>query len=71
MFAARIEFNLGGQIVPVMEDLQHLHTLHGSLGFYSVTFVETTIVILAFALTALLYTMGARKLALEEVSHHD
>ena len=68
MFAARLEYTLGGQIVPVLQDLKHLGY---PLGSYSSTFVEIAVFILAFAVSALLYTLGTRKLALEEVPHHD
>jgi molybdopterin-containing oxidoreductase family membrane subunit len=68
MFAARTEFTLGGQIVPVLQDLKHLEY---PLGSYSSTFVEIAVVILAFAVCAVLYTWGTKKLALEEIPHHD
>ena len=68
MFAARFEYTLGGQIAPVLQGLKHLGY---PLGSYSATFVEIAVVILAFAVSALLYTLGTRKLALEEVPHHD
>jgi molybdopterin-containing oxidoreductase family membrane subunit len=62
MFSARIEFTIGGQLVPVIQDLKHLQSPFGN---YSVTFVEAAVVILAFAVSALLYTLGMKKLALE------
>jgi molybdopterin-containing oxidoreductase family membrane subunit len=68
MFAARFEYTLGGQIVPVLQDLRHLEY---PLGTYSSTFVEIAVVILAFAVCALLYTLGTRKLSLEQIPHHD
>jgi molybdopterin-containing oxidoreductase family membrane subunit len=68
MFTARIEFTLGGQIVAIVQNLRHLQS---PLGNYSVTFVEIAVVILSFSVVALLYTLGAKKLALEEVPHHD
>jgi len=68
MFTARLEYTLGGQIVPVLQDLRHLGY---PLGSYSSTFVEIAVVILAFAVCALLYTLGTKVLALEEVPHHD
>ncbi len=64
MFAARIEFTLGAQIVPVLQDLKHLQY---PLGTYSPTFVEIAVDILAFSVAALLYTIGSKKLALEDV----
>jgi molybdopterin-containing oxidoreductase family membrane subunit len=68
MFAARFEYTIGGQIAPVLQDLKHLAY---PLGSYSSTFVEIAVLVLAFAVAALLYTLGTRKLALEEVPHHD
>jgi molybdopterin-containing oxidoreductase family membrane subunit len=68
MFAARVEFTLGGQIVPLLQDLKHLEQ---PLGSYSVTLIEMAVLILAFAVTAVLYTLGIKRLALEEVPHHD
>ncbi len=68
MFAARIEFTLGGQIVPVVQNLMHLQS---PLGSYSPTFIEIAVVILAFAVSALLYTLGTKKFSLEEVPRHD
>ena len=68
MFAARIEFTLGGQIVPVVQNLKHLQSPFGS---YSPTFIEIAVVILVFAVSALLYTLGAKKFSLEEVPRHD
>jgi len=68
MFTARIEFTIGGEIVAIIQNLQHLQS---PLGSYSPTFVEIAVVILAFALAAFLYTLGARKFALEEVTNHD
>ena len=67
MFAARFEFTYGGQVVPLIEDLQHLDWPFAS---YSTTFTEAAIVILAFSIAALLYTWGSKKLALEEVAGH-
>jgi molybdopterin-containing oxidoreductase family membrane subunit len=67
MFAARVEFTLGGQMVPVVQDLMHLQH---PLGQYSPTFVEVAVLLLAFAGSALLYTLGTRRLALEEVPPH-
>ena len=68
MFTARIEFAIGGEIVAIIQNLQHLQS---PLGSYSPTFVEIAVEILAFALAAFLYTLGARKFALEEVTNHD
>ncbi len=68
MFAARFEYTIGGQLTPVLQDLKHLEY---PLGTYSTTFVEFAVVLLAFAICALLYTVGTKKLALEEVPHHD
>jgi len=67
MFAARIEFTIGGEIVAVIQNLQHLQS---PLGSYSPTFVEIAVVIFAIALAALLYTVGNRKLELEDVPRH-
>jgi molybdopterin-containing oxidoreductase family membrane subunit len=68
MFAARIEFTIGGEIVAIIQNLQHLQS---PLGHYSPTFVEIAVMILAFTVAASLYTLGARKLSLEEVPRHD
>ncbi len=68
MFAARVEFTIGGEIVAIIQNLQHLQS---PLGSYSPTFVEIAVIILAFALAAFLYTLGARKFAIEEVPNHD
>ncbi len=68
MFAARVEFTIGGQVVALVPDLQHLQA---PLVSYSPTFVEISIVILIFATAAFLYTLGTKKLALEEAPHHD
>lgn len=67
MFAARIEFTLGGQVVALTENLQHLQWPFAS---YAATFTEVSVVILAFSVAALLYTWGSKKLALEEVAAH-
>ena len=68
MFAARIEFAIGGEIVAIVQNLQHLQS---PLGHYSPTFVEIAVVMLAFSTVALLYTFGVKKLALEQVPRHD
>ncbi|MEE8414162.1 MAG: NrfD/PsrC family molybdoenzyme membrane anchor subunit [Dehalococcoidales bacterium] len=68
MFAARVEFTIGGQVAPVVADLKHLAF---PLGTYSVTFVEFAVVIFAVAVAALLYTIGTRTLALDKVPKHD
>ncbi len=68
MFAARVEFTIGGQVAPVVADLKHLAF---PLGTYSVTFVEVAVMLFAVAVAALLYTIGARTLALEKVPKHD
>jgi molybdopterin-containing oxidoreductase family membrane subunit len=68
MFTARVEFTIGGQLAPVIENLQHLEY---PLGSYSVTFVEVTVMILSVAVAALLYTIGAKTLSLEKVPRHD
>jgi len=68
MFAARVEFTIGGQVVSLVPELKHLQWPFAS---YSATFVEIAVVILAFAVTAFLYTLGARRLSLEEVPHRD
>ncbi|MHA2068724.1 MAG: NrfD/PsrC family molybdoenzyme membrane anchor subunit [Candidatus Thorarchaeota archaeon] len=68
MFAARVEFTLGGEIVAIVQDLRHLQS---PLGHYSPTFVEIAVEMLAFSVAALLYTFGIKKLALEEVPRHD
>jgi molybdopterin-containing oxidoreductase family membrane subunit len=67
MFAGRFEFVIGGQVVALIQGLQHLQWPFAS---YSPTFVEIAVVIFAFALCALLYTLGSRKLALEEVPYY-
>jgi len=67
MFVARFEFTFGGQVVSLIDDLQHLQWPFAS---YSVTFTEASIVIFAFSIAALLYTWGSKKLALEEVVGH-
>jgi molybdopterin-containing oxidoreductase family membrane subunit len=67
MLAARYDFTIGGQVVPLFEDLQHLQYPFAN---YAATFTEASIVILAFSITALLYTWGSKKLALEEVARH-
>lgn len=67
MFASRLEYTLGGLIVGRFEGLQHLQWPYGS---YSSTFVEISVVVLAFAVVALLYTLGAKKLVLEGVPRH-
>jgi len=67
MLAARFEFTFGGQVVLLIDDLQHLQWPFAS---YSATFTEASIVILAFSIAALLYTWGSKKLALEEVAGH-
>jgi molybdopterin-containing oxidoreductase family membrane subunit len=67
MFAARFEYTLGGLIVGRFEGLQHLQWPYGS---YSSTFVEVSVVVLAFAVSALLYTLGSKKLALKGVPRH-
>jgi molybdopterin-containing oxidoreductase family membrane subunit len=68
MFAARIEFTIGGEIVALLPGLQHLQS---PLGNYSPTFVEIAVEIFAFATVALLYFLGVKKLALAEVPRHD
>lgn len=67
MFAARFEYTLGGFIVGRFEGLQHLQWPYGS---YSSTFTEVSVVIFAFALSALLYTLGTKRLAIEKVPYH-
>ena len=67
MFGARVEFTLGGEIVPVMKDLVH----PGFSSHYAPTFVEIAILGLAFSGVALLYILGARKLELDKVAEHD
>jgi len=64
MFAARFEYTLGGQIVPVLQDLKHLAY---PLGSYSPTFIEIAVMIFAVAVAALLYTLGNRKLELGDI----
>jgi molybdopterin-containing oxidoreductase family membrane subunit len=68
MFTSRVEFTMGGQLVPVMADLGHLAY---PLSTYSASSVEIAVEIFAVAGAALLYTIGVRKLALEDVPHHD
>jgi molybdopterin-containing oxidoreductase family membrane subunit len=67
MFAARFEYTLGGQVVALFQGLQHLQWPFAS---YSSALIEISVVILAFAVSALLYTLAAKKLALEEVPRH-
>ena len=67
MLAARFDFTIGGQVVPLFEDLQHLQAPFAD---YAATFTEVSVVILAFSIVALLYTWGSKKLALEEVAEH-
>jgi molybdopterin-containing oxidoreductase family membrane subunit len=67
MFAARFEYTLGGQIVPVLQDLKHLTY---PLGSYSPTFIEIAVVIFSIAVAALLYIVGNRKLELEGIPRH-
>jgi molybdopterin-containing oxidoreductase family membrane subunit len=67
MFAARFEYTLGGQIVPVLQDLKHLAY---PLGSYSPTFIEIAVLIFSIAVAALLYTVGNRKLELEDIPRH-
>ena len=64
MFAARVEFNFGGQLVSQVYGLQHLQW---PLSTYTAKFIEITVVILAFALSAILYTWGSFKLALNKI----
>jgi len=66
--AARWEFVFGGEIVVLVQNLQHLQT---PLASYSPTLVEIAVAIFAFAIGATMYTIGFRKLALEEVPLHD
>ncbi|UCE19330.1 MAG: polysulfide reductase NrfD [Gemmatimonadota bacterium] len=68
MFAARMDYTIGGLIEPMLEDLKHLE--HGSPAQYSASFAEIAVVMLAVSLTALLYMWGTKKLALKEVPHH-
>jgi molybdopterin-containing oxidoreductase family membrane subunit len=68
MFAARVEFTIGGEIVAIVQNLKHLQS---PLGHYSPTFIEIAVVMLAFSVAASLYTLGVKKLALEEVPRHD
>ncbi|UCG53943.1 MAG: polysulfide reductase NrfD [Dehalococcoidia bacterium] len=67
MLAARFEFTFGGQVVSLVEDLQHFQWPFTN---YTATFTETAIVILGFSLAALIYTWGSKKLALEEEATH-
>ncbi|MBE0480015.1 MAG: polysulfide reductase NrfD [Dehalococcoidia bacterium] len=67
MFASRFELVLGGQAVALVPGLEHLIW---PIAPYSATFTETAIVIFPFALCALLYTLGSKALALEEVQRH-
>lgn len=69
MFAARFEFTLGGQVVPLFQSLWQ--PWQAQFASYSPTFVEISVVILAFALSALLYTLGNRKFDLERVPRYD
>ena len=67
MFAARIEFTFGGQVVALNNNLQHLQWPFAS---YTASLTEVGVVLLAFAVVALLYTWGSKKLALESVAEH-
>lgn len=62
MFVTKYNLVFGGQVVPLLQGLWQEQFLS-----YSPTFVEFSIVILAFAVVALLYTLGNRIFALEEV----
>jgi Ni/Fe-hydrogenase subunit HybB-like protein len=64
MFAARVEFNLGGQLVAQVFNLEQLQT---PLTSYSAKFAEIAVVILAFAIAAGVYTWGDRKLSLDKI----
>ncbi len=66
MFTARFEYILGGQVVPIFQV-----PLPPQFVSYSPTFVEISVVILAFAVCALLYTLGNRIFTLEEVPRYD
>lgn len=66
MFSARFEYTLGGQVVALFQDLQHLQWPFAE---YSMSFVEIAVVIFGFAASSLLYIIGTRKLALGEVPH--
>ncbi|GEM_PF-5189664 len=65
MFMARFEFIIGGQAAAVQPNLQH----PGFSSNYAPTFVEIAVIMLAFAVGALIYTVGARKLKLEKSVH--
>ncbi len=67
MLAARFDFTIGGQVVPLFEDLQHLQLPFST---YTATLTEVGVVILAFSIVALLYTWGSKKLALESIAGH-
>ena len=64
MFAARVEFNLGGQLVSQVFGLEQLQS---PIAEYSAKFVEIAVVILAFSFAAGLYTLGNRKLSLDRL----
>ena len=64
MFAARVEFNLGGQLVAQVFNLEQLQT---PIAEYSAKFVEIAVVVLAFSFAALVYTWGDRKLSLDKL----
>jgi hypothetical protein len=67
MFVARFEFLYGGFVIPQVDGLQHLQFPFSS---YSVSLTEVGIVLLAFSVSAILYTFATKKLALEEAAGH-
>ena len=68
MFMARFEFIIGGQLVPVLQNLTHLEY---PLGSYVPTFIEIAVVIFAFSGVILVYTVGTRVMSLEKAPQHE
>lgn len=67
MYMARVEFTLGGQVMPVIKNLVH----PGFSSTYMPSIVEISIVTLAVSLVSILYLVGARGFQLEKVADHD
>ncbi|EMA46592.1 NrfD/PsrC family molybdoenzyme membrane anchor subunit [Halobiforma nitratireducens] len=67
MFASRLEYVLGGQVVSLTQD----PSLQWPFVSYSPTGIEIAVVILGIAVFALLYTAGRLLFDLDEVPDHD
>lgn len=65
LFVTRFEYVLGGQIIALIDD-----PTYGEVLSYSPTFVELAVVVLGFAVAALLYTIGHWLFDLEGVPAH-